>query len=408
LVNEGIVGEADIDRMARNIIKTYVAMGLLNRTVRDESYLNRFDEHNQIALQTAREGIILLKNDRNVLPAPPGKGKKILLTGDFVKELARGRGAAAVKGYNIVSMKDAFEKIYGNEVKYVKNPSDKQIELADIILVSIGTIDSEAWDRPNTFSEKVEQKILRIAKLNPNVVVIVNSGGGMNMTSWADKVAGIFYSWYVGQNGNIALAEIVSGKTNPSGKLPITIEKRFEDSPAFPSLPRDYKLYTGWRHDFTIKQPIIDIEYNEGVFVGYRWYDTKGIEPAFPFGYGLSYTSFEYSNLKLSKSEFAADDSIEVEFTLTNSGDVEGSEVAQLYIHHNNPSVPRPVKELKGFKKVNLKPGESQEVRLILKARDFSFWDADSKRWKAEPGKYKILIGSSSAHLKLQSEIVLK
>jgi beta-glucosidase len=122
-VKEGIVDEADIDRMARNIIKTYVAMGLLDRPVRDENYLNRFDEHNKIALQTAREGIVLLKNSKQVLPVVPGKGKKILLTGDFVKELARGRGAAAVKGYDIVSMKDAFEKMYGKEVEYVKNPS---------------------------------------------------------------------------------------------------------------------------------------------------------------------------------------------------------------------------------------------------------------------------------------------
>jgi beta-glucosidase len=277
-----------------------------------------------------------------------------------------------------------------------------------LILVSIGTIDSEAWDRPNTFNEKVEQKIHRMASLNPNVVVIVNSGGGMNMTSWADRVSGNHILLVCWAKREYCSCRDSCRKTNPSGKLPITIEKKFEDSPAYLSLPKNHKLYKGWRNDFTLKEPIIDIKYSEGVFVGYRWYDNKGIEPAFPFGFGLSYTTFEYSSLKLSHSEFSIDDTIEVEFTITNTGDMEGAEVAQLYIHHINPSVPRPVKELKGFKKVFLKPGESQVVRLKLKARDFSFWDVNSKSWLAEPGNFKIIIGSSSAQVKLESEIVFK
>ena len=408
LINEGVVSEDDIDRMAGSIIRTYVAMGLLNRPVRDTKYLNNFTQHEQIALQTAREGIVLLRNENNLLPVLPGMGKRILLTGDFVKELPRGRGAAAVKGYDIVSMKHAFKSIYGKEVMYVKNPSKSQIESADVVLLSIGTIDSEAWDRANTFPEKVEKRIQDITNINPNVVVIVNSGGGMNMSAWIDRVAGIVYAWYVGQNGNMALAEIVAGKVNPSGKLPITIEKRFEDSPAYQTLPSDHKLYSGWRNDFNLRVPIYDLEYSEGVFVGYRWYEARVIEPAFPFGFGLSYTTFHFSNLHIPNNEFAIGDTITVKFTITNTGKMEGAEVAQLYVQEINPIVDRPNKELKGFRKVELKPSESKDVSLTLNKHDFSYWDVNTNNWSVNPGRFKILIGASSADIRLEQEVFLE
>lgn len=407
LVKEGVVNEEDIDRMARNIIRTYVAMGLLQRPVRDTQYLKNFSQHEQIALQTAREGIVLLKNDRNVLPFTPGNGKKILLCGDYAKKLARGLGAAAVDGYNIVQMNKAFEQFYGSEIKYVKRPSKKQVEQADLVLLSIGTMDSEAMDKVNTFPEKVEKQILEMAALNPNVVVIVNSGGGMNMTAWKDKVAAIVYSWYVGQNGNIALAEIISGKVNPSGRLPITIEKCFEDSPAFQSLPPGHEIYSGWRNDFRLSVPIHDVHYREGVFMGYRWYDAKNIEPAFHFGHGLSYTSFEYSNMQVSSKEFSKEDYLDVTFTLKNTGSMAGYETAQLYIQEVQPSVDRPQKELKGFTKTLLQPGESKTITIRLSVRDFSFWDVESHDWKANSGYFRILVGASSNDIRLQEDVVL-
>jgi len=154
----------------------------------------------------------------------------------------------------------------------------------------------------------MENKIIRMVNENSNVVVIVNSGGGIKMTNWSGKAAAIIYAWYLGQNGNIALAEILSGKTNPSGKLPITIEKDFKDSPGYSYVPAGTNIITNRDDDINMDFPIHNIKYDEGVLVGYRWYDTKGIEPLFHFGYGLSYTTFSFSDLKISKKEFKRDD----------------------------------------------------------------------------------------------------
>lgn len=405
LVKEGKVSEDDLNRMTKNIILTEIAMGLLDRPVKDESYLKKFGEHEKIALQTARESIVLLKNRDNILPLK-GK-KKILLTGDFVEALARGQGSAVVEGYDIVTMLDAFKKEFGNNLEYIKEPTDEQIKAADVVLMSAGTIDSEGMDTPFDLPVAMEKRIEETVSKNPNVVVIVNSGGGRNMTGWNDKAAAILYSWYVGQNGNIALAEILSGKTNPSGKLPITIEKRFEDSPGHAYLPEGKKIQQTREADMDMSVPINNIEYKEGVLVGYRWYETKGIEPLYHFGYGLSYTTFSYSGLKVSQKEFKKGEPVTVEFTLTNTGKVEGAEIAQLYVRDEQASVVRPVKELKGFKKVFLKPGDRKAVQIVLSDKDFSYWDESKKDWFAEPGEFVISVGAASNDLKLSAKVNL-
>src|ERR1035437_1093222 len=198
-------------------------------------------------------------------------------------------------------MLDALKKVYGENLQYVKEPTDEQIKSANVVLLSIGTHDSEGWDKHFELPEAMENQILNIAGKNPNVVIIVNTGGGIKMSAWNENVGAILYAWYPGQNGNTALAEIISGKVNPSGKLPITIEKRFEDSPGYPYIPEGEKLYNNWIDDMRPDIPIRNVVYKEGIFVGYRWYESKKIAPLYPFGYGLSYTKFEYSNLKLSK-----------------------------------------------------------------------------------------------------------
>lgn len=163
-----------------------------------------------------------------MLPIDTEKISKILVTGDFVTEIARGQGSAAVEGYNTVSLLDALKEKFGSSIEYVESPGDEQIKDADLIILSIGTIDEEGMDSPFSLPDETENKILNIAEKNPNVVVIVNTGRGIKMTDWNNKVPAILYAWYPGQNGNIAIAEILSGKVNPSGKLPITIEKRLE------------------------------------------------------------------------------------------------------------------------------------------------------------------------------------
>lgn len=405
LIKERKVSEDDINRMAKNIIRTCIAMGLYDRPVKDEKYLQNFENHENVALQTAREAIVLLKNQNNILPIK-GK-KKILLTGEFAEQLAHGGGSAEVEGYNIVNMLTALKNEFGDNLQYVKEPTDEQIKNAEIIFLSVGTLDREGSDRPFELPKEMENKIIRMVNENSNVVVIVNSGGGIKMTNWNDKAAAIIYAWYLGQNGNIALAEILSGKTNPSGKLPITIEKDFKDSPGYNYVPAGTNIITNNDDDINMDFPIHNIKYEEGVLVGYRWYDTKGIEPLFHFGYGLSYTTFSFSDLKISKKEFKRDDTVSVEFTVTNTGNVEGAEVAQVYVRDTKASVIRPDKELKGFKKVFLNPGESKTVRINLNEKDFAFWDVSKNDWEAESGEFEILIGSASNDIKLMAKVKL-
>lgn len=405
LLQENKITEDDINRMVMGILRTEIAMGLFDRKVKDEKYLNKFEEHEKIALQTAREAIVLLKNRNGLLPL---KNKnKILLTGEFVEKLPHGGGSAAVEGYNIVLMLDALKNEFGNNLEYVKEPSIEQIKSADVVLISTGTMDSEGWDRPFALPENIEKKIIETTSANPNTVVIVNTGSGIKMTDWIDKAAAVIYAWYPGQNGNIALAEVLSGKTNPSGKLPITIEKTFEDSPGYGYMPANESINTNWDDDFNMDFPIHNVEYKEGIYVGYRWYEKKNIEPLFHFGFGLSYTSFLYNDLKVSHIKLQKGENLTVEFKITNTGKIDGAEIAQLYVRDVKSSIDRPLKELKGFKKIFLKAGESKSVKMNLKEIDFAFWDMNKKDWNVEPGEFEILVGSSSNEVKLKTSVNL-
>lgn len=405
LIDEGKVNEADVDRMALNILRTQIAMGLHDRPVKDEKLFNNFDKHEKVALETARQSIVLLKNANNILPLK--EKKQILLTGKFVEELPKGGGSAAVEGYSIITMLDAFSKEFGDNLEYIINPTDEQVKAADAVILSTGTIDSEGWDRPFKLPEDEENNIIRITGLNPNTVIIVNSGSSIRMTDWNDKAAAIIYAWYPGQNGNTALAEVLAGKVNPSGKLPMTIEKEFEDSPGYNYIPEGTDLATDWDDDIDMEYPINDVEYDEGVLVGYRWYDTKGIQPLYHFGHGLSYSEFEYDGLDVSDNEIKQGDKVFIEFSISNTGKVAGAETAQLYVRDLESSVIRPVKELKGFRKVFLNPGENKTIKLVLSEKDFSYWDENIKDWKAEPGEFELLIGSASDDIRLKTMIKL-
>jgi beta-glucosidase len=203
------------------------------------------------------------------------------------------------------------------------------------------------------------------------------------------------------------LVEILSGKTNPSGKLPITIEKDFKDSPGFGYIPPGESLYTGWSDRKEQDHPVFDIPYKEGIFIGYRWYEKKSIEPLYPFGYGLSYSTFEYGDLKLSTVKFHENDVVTVRVTLKNTGKIIASEVVQLYVQDVECSVSRSVKELKAFRKVELAPGGSTIVTFRLDRNAFSFWNPATKGWFAEKGKFNILIGSSSKDIRLSGSLEL-
>lgn len=214
-------------------------------------------------------------------------------------------------------------------------------------------------------------------------------------TQWINQVAGLVEAFYPEQNGGQALAEILFGDVNPSGKLPITMEKQAQDNPAFATSPNP------------VNQHPNSISYSEGVFIGYRGYDHNGIQPLFPFGFGLSYTTFSFSKLQISPSGFDGTQPLTVSFTVTNTGSVAGAEVAQLYVGEQNPPLPRPVRELKGFKKVLLQPGQSQKVTLKLDQRSFAYWNINIEKWDAPKDAYTVWVGSSSqlSDLTLQGQV---
>jgi beta-glucosidase len=396
LIKEGKVTESDVDRMVKNLLGTIFAMGLDKRVVKDISYLDNYDQHVDIALQTAREGIVLLKNDNKILPFRAESNDVILVTGEYVDELAIGSGAAYVDGFDQVTLLDALREQFGENVKHIENPTKNDLSSASLVIYTVGTKDSEGSDITFDLPSETNQSINNIANLNPKTVVVMYSGGGRNMTAWDDAVASIIYSWFPGQIGNKALAEIISGETNPSGKLPITIEREFKDSPGFPYISEGEELYTGWDFDLDLEHPVHDINYKEGVFTGYRWYEYKKIDPLYSFGHGLSYSSFEYTNLKTNAATYMMGKDVKVKIDIVNTGDVSGKEIVQLYVKDLKASVERPLKELKDFQKVNLEAGEKRTVYFTLNQRDFSFWDESQSKWQLEPGEFEILVGTSS------------
>jgi len=407
LVESRKVSEEQINRMTKSILRTCFAMDFYNIPQQELEYLKTFDKHEQVALDVAREGIVLLKNEENTLPIAKTEDMNIVALGKYMNEIAHGGGSGYVEGYNNITLTEALKNEFGDFIEIVDISDEEKISSADIVLLSTGTSDSEGSDRPFDLPDDELQDIHRVLDLNEQSVVIVNSGSGINMGPWIDKTPAVVYAWYGGQIGNKALAEILSGAVNPSGKLPITIEKQFRDSPGYGYIPEGEELYSRWSENAFTYQ-IYDIKYDEGIFVGYRWYEHKNIEPLFAFGHGLSYSEFEYSNVSISSETFSKNDQIDITFTLKNTGEVEGSETAQLYIQDIESAHPRPVKELKGFEKVSLKAGEKKEVSIILDSTAFSYWNPDMKQWYAEPGEFTIYIGSSSEDIRLQGKLIIE
>jgi beta-glucosidase len=226
--------------------------------------------------------------------------------------------------------------------------------------------------------------IEQVAAANPNTIVVLNAGSPLNM-DWLDNVAAVVQAWYLGQETGNAIADVLFGDVNPSGKLPTTFPKRLQDNPAYLNYPGENG----------------QVLYGEGLFVGYRYYDKKDIAPLFPFGYGLSYTTFAYRNLKLSKPKYAADDAIQFSVDVENTGSRAGKEIVQVYVRDVRSRLMRPDKELRAFAKVELEPGETKTVTFTLDREALSYYDPGSKRWVAEAGEFQVLVGSSSCDIRL-------
>jgi len=272
----------------------------------------------------------------------------------------------------------------------------KLAEKSDLVILSLGfNNETEKEDRDRTFAlpENQQTLIKEILNTKKDVIVVLNAGGNVDMNAWLPQTEGLIHAWYPGQEGNLAAAENLFGKTNPSGKLPVSFEKRWEDNASYDS----YYDNDGDKH----------VIFTEGVFLGYRHFDRNNIEPEFPFGFGLSYTTFEYSNLHSYKDYFKTNDLVELMLTIKNTGKEDGAEVVELYVNDPVSSFPRPPKELKAFSKIQLKAGESRDIRFTLDENAFHFYNPDKKQWEVEPGEFNILIGSSSKDIRLKKKITI-
>lgn len=270
------------------------------------------------------------------------------------------------------------------------------LRAADAAVVCVGfnvvTGEGEGDDRPYALPGRQEELIRETARLNPRTIVVLNAGGSVATEGWIERVPGLLHAFYAGQEGGTALGEILFGDVNPSGRMPFTWEKRWEDTPAFQSGYPD------------VTNPAVKtVEYREGIFVGYRWFDAKRIAPRFPFGHGLSYTTFAYDKLTAQ----LIDDEVRVTVDVTNTGARAGAEVVQLYVGQPQCSVPRPVRELKNFAKVRLAPGERRTVEFTLSREAFAFFHPDRKRWTVEPGEFTLEAGASAADLRQSTRIRL-
>jgi len=267
---------------------------------------------------------------------------------------------------------------------------------ADAVLICVGfdpKTEGEGFDRTFQLPGGQDELIQQISAVNKNTIVVLTAGGSVDMTQWIDNVAAVLHAWYPGQEGGTALAQILFGDYSPSGKLPASFERRQQDNPTF--------------HSYYPEKGEKRVQYSEGVFLGYRHFDRSETKPLFAFGYGLSYTTFAYSKLEVTPQTGNLSQPVTVSFDVKNTGNRAAAEVAELYVGDSHASVPRPVKELKAFAKVNLKPGETKRVTLTLDRRAFSFYDVKTKDWIAEPGDFTILVGSSSDNIQLRSKFIL-
>ena len=264
----------------------------------------------------------------------------------------------------------------------------------DAVVLAVGfdpDSESEGADRTFQLPPAQDELISQVAAANKNTIVVVTSGGAVDMNAWVGHVPALFESWYAGQAQGTALAQLLFGEYSPSGKLPVTFERRWEDNPA-------HDVYYPKAGDK--KTP-----YPEGVFIGYRHFDKAAVKPQFPFGYGLSYTTFAYKNLSVTPASVSGDQPVTVSFDVTNTGHRAGAEVAEVYVGEPHPGVPRPVKELKGFTKVQLNAGETRRVSLTLDRRAFSYYDSGKHGWTADAGEFNIYVGHSAAQIDLTGKM---
>ena len=363
------------------------------------------DTHHQLARQAASESVVLLKNDQALLPLT--EGKSLAVIGEFAKQpRIQGAGSSQVVPTKIDSAWDALTdqnwemqfasgyKQDGSTNNLLLKESAELAAKADIALIFAGLpncFESESFDREHIELPEGHNRLIEmVSSVQSKTVVILTNGAAITMP-WVNQVSAIVEGWLAGQAGGSAIVDVLTGQVNPSGKLSETFPLRLEDCPAFLNWPGEQG----------------QIQYREGLFIGYRHYDIKKIEPLFPFGHGLSYTRFQYSNLKLSAEEIDESSDLKISLDVSNIGQNKGKEVVQLYIHPQQSRLKRPEQELKGFEKIELDPGETIKVHLSLSSRDFSYYDPEVRGWLMESGPSEIRIGSSSRDIRLEAVVTI-
>jgi beta-glucosidase len=410
-----------IDDKVRRILRVMYATHMMGDAKRQSGSHNT-KEHQATALKVAEEGIVLLKND-GILPMKKTVQRIAVIGANATRQNAGGGGSAQLQAKYEISPLQGLKNELGDKATITYAPgykiargqqADPQLiaeavaaaKNAEVVVYVGGSFhgynykvwtdnayDAEDTDKPDMNMPFGQDELLRAVQVaNPNTVVVLLGGGPIDVSAWVHQTKALVEAWYPGMEGGNALARILFGDVNPSGKLPFTFPVKLEDAPAhklgeYPSTPGDP----------------LKVTYKDDIWVGYRYYDTYNVAPQFAFGHGLSYTSFKYDNLRV----MPGPNSATVQLTVTNSGKLAGAEVVQLYVHDQQASVKRPEKELKGFEKVFLQPGESKTVTLALNPEAFQYYSEAQKKWALEPGKFDVLVGSSSRDIRLKGSLTL-
>ena len=432
-VKSGKVPMSLVDEKVGDVLRVMIKTNVLDPKKRFGPGSMNTKEHQQATYDAAAEAIVLLKNQNNLLPLDFSSIKSLAVIGDnATRKHSNGGLSSEIKAVYEVTPLEVLRAKWGDKVDirfaqgyeklstFVEGSNNGQssgtfssktqesdallkeaVEVArtsDVALLVCGLnhdYDTESFDRLNMDIPYGQVKLIQeVVKANPRTIVVMIAGSPLNMAAVDICSPAIVWAWFNGMEGGNALVDVLSGKVNPSGKMPFTTPVSLDQSPAhalgnFPG--RDLK-----------------VNYEEDILVGYRWFDTKGLPVVYPFGYGLSYTTFDYSNLNTDKETYDQADTIQATFTLTNTGDREGAEVAQLYVSDPVCSVMRPVKELKGFKKVFLKPGESRRITLDIPVSSLAFYSEAQSQFVVEPGEFILQLGASASDIKQKISVEVK
>jgi beta-glucosidase len=366
------------------------------------------ERHDILARRAAAESIVVLKNAGNLLPLNFNESKTVAIIGAFAKRPRyQGSGSSQVNPTRISTAYHELTKLTGENVvlRYAAGFTEdgsttdelidgavQQAKTADVAVLFAGlpgNYESEGIDRSSLDLPAGHNRLIEsVLSVQPNLVVVLMNGSAVALP-WADRVPAIVEAWLGGQAGGGAIADVLTGRVNPSGKLSETFPAGLEDTPSYPEFPAKNR----------------EANYGEGIFIGYRYYDARNLKPLFPFGFGLSYTTFSYSDLRVTPTVVRDTENISVEVTVKNTGKLSGKEIVQLYVREEQPRVVRPEKELKAFAKVALEPGEEKRVSFRLEARDFAYYDVMRHGWVVKPGDFEILVGASSRDLRLGQKV---